>query len=69
MEPEPQSYYTGDEWRWRLRASSSLPSIQVIEPTVETMPPPGARRVPFGFGRVLAGEPVPAEPQLWEGSD
>lgn len=64
------SWYHGEEWRWDPRHHDyrGVPTyINVIEPKEE--PAREGPRVPFGFARVLAPEPVEAEPLLWEGSD
>lgn len=65
--------WNGDNWRWhRWSAARHAPqaSISVIEPAaVEKPPPSNARRVPFGFARVLEPELVEREPLTWEGED
>ena len=64
-------YRNGDEWRWRLRSSASVPTIAVIEPPAGDQPEEKQprRKVPFGFGRVIAPPPADADPLLWEGED
>jgi hypothetical protein len=59
----------GDEWRWELVAGTDQHSIMVIEPAETPDLPTNARRVPFGFGRVLEPDPVELEPLVWEGED
>ncbi len=67
------SWWNGDEWRWRMRAPSSVPTITVTDLHADAQRDrdekvkAGAQVVPFGFGRVLAPEPVESEPALWEG--
>lgn len=67
------SYWTGDEWRWYSWAHRPGPSrsISVIEPANVPEPPSNARRVPFGFSRVLYSAPTTelAMPLRWEGDD
>lgn len=58
------AYWTGDEWRWRLKGSGTRPTIAVIEPAEQRLEPEHARRVAFGFARVLD---EPASPDGWDG--
>ena len=64
------SDWHGDEYRWHRWSAPSMTvyTISVIEPAEEKDAPAAVRRVPFGFGRVLA-EGVEREPLLWEGDD
>jgi hypothetical protein len=68
MLPEA-SHWNGDEWRWhRWNAPAAGPRyISVIEPAQERDAPEGARRIPFGFSRVLQQTEGDREPLLWEG--
>ena len=70
---------TTADWHWRehpnddiwsATAPATVPSVAVIEPPSEPNKPCATgRRVPFGFARALAPEPVERDPVLWEGSD
>lgn len=50
--------WNGDNWRWHKRCHPEVTqrTIAVIEVPEEERkkPAPGAKRVPFGFGRALA---------------
>jgi hypothetical protein len=55
------AHWNGDEWRWRTakHPAPSRTTIDVIETGEEREVPAGARRVAFGFGRVLDELPAP----------
>jgi hypothetical protein len=55
------AHWSGDEWRWRLQAPTTHPTITVIELDEENKKErekarDGAKVVPFGFSRVLCEE-------------
>lgn len=59
---------SGDEW-WLTATYVTQRSINIIEPAEVKDEPQRAHRVPFGFSRELAPEPVERDPLLWEGED
>jgi hypothetical protein len=54
------AYWSGDEWRWRLKQTGHQTSIEVIEPAEPRCEPKNARRVAFGFSRALEAEMLDA---------
>ena len=70
------AYWNGDEFRWRLKAPSSVPSMTVSDLSDEakeerkTRVKAGARVVPFGFARALQSEPsAPSAHIFWDEVD
>lgn len=61
------AYWSGEAWRWNLDSGYASKTISVIEPAETHEPPKNAQRLPFGFARELAPEPVEVEPLLWDG--